>query len=425
MDTVEEIRWRGLINQVTDEDGVRSLLQSGIQTVYVGFDPTAPSLHVGSMMQLMLLRRFQRSGHRPIALIGGATGMIGDPSGKSEERNLLSKDQLRENVSNIERQMRRFLDFEGENGAVLLNNASWMEEYSYLDFLRDIGKHFSVNMMVSKDSVRSRIGKTVLSYTEFSYMLIQAYDFVHLCREHGCLLQVGGSDQWGNITAGVELARKMLGKQVFGMTAPLLTTDDGKKMGKTEQGAVWLDPDRTSPYAFYQYWMNTSDEEALRCLAYLTEIGRGEYEDLEWMTTHRPEKRLAQNRLATWMTDFIHGPSELSSVLSASKVLFGGEIKDMSYTQLSEIFWDAPSKEVTIDRLSGEGMLLTEAMQEVGLAKSKREARQIIREGGAYLNNQRVTDEKHRLTNSIANESIIVLRRGKKNFALLKIIYKE
>ena len=270
---LDELRWRGLLHQITDEEGLAKCLDSGCQTVYIGFDPTASSLHVGSMMQLMMLRRFQRAGHRPIALVGGATGMIGDPSGKSEERNLLSAEQLQENVDGVAAQMRKFLDFDGDNGALLLNNFDWMKGYSYLEFLRDVGKNFPVGAMMGKESVRSRLNSEAgLSYTEFSYMLLQAYDFVYLAKEHGCKIQAGGSDQWGNITAGIDLGRRMLGQPLFGVTAPLLTTSDGHKMGKTESGAIWLDPQRTSPYAFYQYWINVADDDVMRCIAYLTEI---------------------------------------------------------------------------------------------------------------------------------------------------------
>ena len=294
MDLLEELRWRGLIHQCTDEDGLKKLLASGQQTVYIGFDPTATSLHVGSLMQLMMLRRFQKAGHRPIALVGGATGMIGDPSGKSEERNLLSPEQLQANVDGMAAQMRKFLSFDGENGALLLNNFQWMENYSYLDFLRDVGKNFPIGAMMGKESVRSRLDSEAgLSYTEFSYMLLQAFDFVQLCKDYGCKIQAGGSDQWGNITAGIDLARRMLGEQLFAVTAPLLTTSEGKKMGKTEKGAIWLDPKRTSPYAFFQYWVNVNDSDVMRCIAYLTEIEQAEHDELAKQTKNDPGRRAA------------------------------------------------------------------------------------------------------------------------------------
>lgn len=421
-DLIEELRWRGLIHQITDEPGLEELLASGSQTVYIGFDPTATSLHVGSMMQLMMLRRFQKAGHRPIALVGGATGMIGDPSGKSEERNLLSAEQLQNNIAGVESQMRKFLDFDGDNAATLLNNFDWMQGYSYLEFLRDVGKNFPVGAMMGKESVRARLGSDAgLSYTEFSYMLLQAYDFAYLCREHGCLIQAGGSDQWGNITAGIDLSRRMLGKQVFGITAPLLLTSGGRKMGKTESGAVWLDRERTSPYAFYQYWINVADDDVLRCIAYLTEIDRDEYDALAEVTESDPGRKAAQKRLAEWMTEFVHGTEGLQSALSASKTLFGGAIEEMDDAMLNEIFADVPSQELSREVLAGEGLWVVEAFQQAGLAKSGGEARRAIKDGGAYVNNKRVENMDQRLgEQDLASETVMVLRKGKKNYALLR-----
>ncbi|TWT54182.1 Tyrosine--tRNA ligase [Rubripirellula amarantea] len=423
-DLLEELRWRGLIHQCTDEDGLAKLLASGPQTVYIGFDPTASSLHVGSLMQLMMLRRFQQAGHHPIALVGGATGMIGDPSGKSEERNLLSADQLQENVDGVATQMRSTLDFEGKNAAKLLNNFDWMKGYSYLEFLRDVGKNFPVGAMMGKESVRSRLESEVgLSYTEFSYMLLQAYDFVYLAKNHGCRIQAGGSDQWGNVTAGIDLGRRMLGQQLFGVTAPLLTTSDGKKMGKTEKGAIWLDPNRTSPYEFYQYWRNVDDADVMRCIAYLTEIKRDEYDSLAEATANDPGKRTAQNRLAEWMTSFIHGDAGLKAATSASDILFGGEIGDATDAMLDGIFADVPSSEVARGVLDGDGYWIVEALQATGLVKSGGEARRAIKEGGVYLNNTRVEDEKMRLTTKdLASETVMVFRRGKRKYSLLKFV---
>jgi tyrosyl-tRNA synthetase len=419
---LDELRWRGLIHQCTDEPALSKLLDSGRQSVYIGFDPTASSLHVGSMMQLMTLRRFQRAGHRPIALVGGATGMIGDPSGKSEERNLLSEQQLQANVAGVADQMRRFLDFDGANAAVLLNNFDWMQGYSYLAFLRDIGKNFPVGAMLGKESVRARLDSEAgLSYTEFSYMLLQAYDFVHLCREHGCLIQAGGSDQWGNITAGIDLGRRMLGKQLFGVTAPLLTTSDGRKMGKTEQGAIWLDPARTSPYQFYQYWKNVADDDVLKCIAFLTEIEREEYQELAERTKTDPGQRAAQNRLAAWMTRLVHGDDGLENAERASKILFGGELGSQTDASLQEIFADVPSRDVARSKLSGDGYWIVEALQDSGLASSGGEARRAIKEGGVYVNNIRVAGESQRLTASdLASQNVLVIRKGKRNYALLR-----
>ncbi|MGC6446408.1 MAG: tyrosine--tRNA ligase [Rubripirellula sp.] len=421
-DLLAELSWRGLIHQCTDQEGLSKLLGSGPQTVYIGFDPTASSLHVGSMMQLMMLRRFQKAGHRPIALVGGATGMIGDPSGKSEERNLLSPDQLQANVDGVAGQMRKFLDFDGQHAALLLNNFDWMQNYSYLDFLRDVGKSFPVGAMLGKESVRARLeSEAGLSYTEFSYMLLQAFDFVQLCKTHGCRIQAGGSDQWGNITAGIDLARRMLGEQVFGITAPLLTTSDGRKMGKTESGAIWLDANRTSPYQFYQYWRNVDDADVMRCIAYLTEIDREEYQELSQVTENDPGRRTAQNRLAEWMTEFVHGSDGLTSAVKASKILFGGEIGSQTDSSLGEIFADVPSSQEQKDRLEGEGYWIVEALQAAGLVGSGGEARRAIKDGGVYLNNERVTDDQYRLTlDDLASETVLILRKGKRNYALLK-----
>jgi tyrosyl-tRNA synthetase len=318
--------------------------------------------------------------------------------------------------------MRRFLDFEGDGGAILLNNFDWMQGYSYLEFLRDVGKSFPVGVMMGKESVRSRLeGEVGLSYTEFSYMLLQAYDFVHLCREHECLIQAGGSDQWGNITAGIDLGRRMLGKQLFGVTAPLLTTSDGRKMGKTESGAVWLDADRTSPYQFYQYWRNVEDADVMRCIAYLTEIEKDEYDSLDAATKSDPGRRTAQIRLAEWMTQLVHGDEGLDSVNRASKILFGGEIGKQTDASLGEIFADVPSKDVERSKLGGEGYWIVEALQDSGLASSSSEARRAVKDGGAYVNNVRASDMNQRLTEAdLASETVMVLRKGKRNYALLR-----
>ncbi|WP_372717285.1 tyrosine--tRNA ligase [Novipirellula sp.] len=419
---IEELRWRGLIHQTTDEVELGKLLQSGPQTIYIGFDPTASSLHVGHLMQVMMLRRFQRAGHRPIALVGGATGMIGDPSGKSEERNLLTAEQLQANVDGVAEQMKQFLDFNGDQGALLLNNFEWMKSYSYLEFLRDVGKNFPVGAMMGKESVRSRLeSEAGLSYTEFSYMLLQAYDFVQLSREHGCKIQAGGSDQWGNITAGIDLGRRMLGQQLFGLTAPLLTTSDGRKMGKTEKGAIWLDPERTSPYEFFQYWVNVEDADVMRCIAYLTEIDREEYDELAAQTEADAGKRVAQKRLATWMTELVHGEQGLESAERATKILFGGEIEKASDAQLSQIFADVPSTEAERSVLGGEGWWIVEALQASGLTTSSSDARRAIKEGSIYLNNRRVGDMNHRLSEEdLASETVTVLRRGKRKYALIR-----
>lgn len=417
-----DLTWRGLIHQSTAPDHLPAWLESGSRTLYCGFDPTSDSLHVGSLLPALILRRFQKAGHQPIALVGGATGMIGDPSGKSEERNLQSVEQLRANVEGIGKQLEQFLDFGGSSGARLLNNFDWMGKFSYLDFLRDVGKHFPVNVMLAKDSVSSRIEReSGISYTEFSYMLLQAYDFVHLSRAHGCELQIGGSDQWGNITAGIDLARRMHGSQLFGLTCPLLLKSDGTKMGKTEKGAVYLSPTRTSPYAFYQYWINIADADCGSALRFLTELSREEIEGLDASRTAEPHLRQSQKRLAEELTKLVHGETGLAAARKATEIFFGAEIENLSDAQLQDIFADVPSKTLPKDRLSGEGLPLADALIEAGLAKSKSDARRTIEQGGAYINNRPRTDVNTKLTPAdLASETVMVVRSGKKKYGLLR-----
>jgi len=424
-DIYADLQWRGLIFQTTADDTLGDWLNQHQRTVYAGFDPTAASLHVGSLLPLMLLRRFQKAGHRPIALVGGATGMIGDPSGKSAERNLLSADQLAANVAGIEEQMRQFLDFDDPNiGTLLVNNFEWMQNFSYLEFLRDVGKNFPVNVMMAKDSVKARLERddAGISYTEFSYMLLQAYDFVHLFDKHNCQLQIGGSDQWGNITAGIDLGRRMRSAQLFGMTCPLLTKADGTKMGKTETGAIYLSPERTSPYAFYQYWINVADEDAGKCLRFLTELEREEIESLDQARVDAPHKRESQRRLAESLTELVHGPAGLTSAQRATQIFFGGEIDDLDDRQLLEIFADVPSSQLARECISGDaGLNIIDALIESGLCKSKGEARRVISQGGAYVNNRRVEDiERSLKASDLASQTVMVLRSGKKKYALLK-----
>ena len=425
-DIYADLVWRGLIHQSTDAAFLPGWLNSGTRTLYAGFDPTAESLHVGHLVPLLMLRRFQHAGHRPIAVVGGATGMIGDPSGKSEERNLLSVEKLRANVAGLQQQMQKFLDFDaGSMSAVLVNNFDWMQPFSFLDFLRDVGKNFPINVMLAKDSVRARLERTDsgLSYTEFSYMLLQAYDFVHLNEHFGCELQIGGSDQWGNITTGIDLARRMRGVQLYGLTCPLLTKADGSKMGKTEQGALWLSAERTSPYAFYQYWINVADEDAGRCLRMLTELEHEEIDDLDRRRSEEPQARESQRRLAEELTRLIHGDDGLATARRATDVFFGAEIDDLSDDQLVEIFADVPSSQLPRERLGGAGLPLIEALTVSGLAKSNSEARRAIQQGGAYVNNRRRDDLDTRLTAAdLASETVIVLRTGKKRYALLRFV---
>jgi tyrosyl-tRNA synthetase len=377
------------------------------------------------MMALMNLRRFQQAGHRPIALVGGATGMIGDPSGKNEERNLLDEEQLRVNSEAMKRQMSQFFDFDGgEQSALLVNNLDWMRDFPMLDFLRDVGKNFPVNVMLGKESVKSRLedGESGLSFTEFSYMLLQAYDFVHLHDEYGCGLQVGGSDQWGNITAGIDLGRRMRSVQLHGLTSPLLTKADGSKMGKTESGAIWLSPERTSPYKFYQYWINIADDDADGCLRMLTELPLERITELDRSRQEEPQKRESQRALAEHLTLLLHGSEGLGSATRASEILFGAEIADLDDEQLLDVFSDVPSHEVSADQLAGGGLLMVDVLVETGLCQSKGDARRSIEQGGAYINNKRVDGLDRVLSaGDMASDSVIVVRRGKKKYALLKL----
>ena len=426
-DLHSELSWRGLLHQTTDPDRLPQWLREGCRTVYCGFDPTADSLHVGSLLPLVLLRRFQRAGHRPIALVGGATGMIGDPSGKTEERKLLSAETLEANVAGLARQMRSFLDFDaGERSAIMVNNFHWMSHFRFLDFLRDVGKNFPVNVMLAKDSVRSRLERPDggMSYTEFSYMLLQAYDFVHLYDHYGCELQIGGSDQWGNITAGIDLARRMRGVQLYGITCPLLLTSEGEKIGKSESGdKVWLSAERTSPYLFYQYWINLPDADAGMCLRYLTELSREEIDALDASRQREPHLRRSQRRLADELTLLVHGPQGLAAAQRATRVFFGEEIGQLHQSQLQEIFQDAPCKAVPRAMLDGSGLGLLEALVAAGLATSKSESRRLVEQGGVYLNNRRCSDPHRRLTASdLVGTSFIVLRSGRKRYALLQFL---
>jgi len=415
---IDELQWRGLVHQCTDLESVNKELSDSTR-IYAGFDPTSDSLHVGSLLPLMMLRRFQSAGHRPIALVGGATGMVGDPSGKSDERVLLSKEALQHNVSGIEKQMRRFLDFEAPNAAIVVNNYDWMQSFSFLDFLRDIGKNFPVNVMLGKDSVKSRLERQDigLSFTEFSYMLLQAYDFVYLAQHHGCKIQIGGSDQWGNITAGIDLGRRMLGQPLYGVTCPLLTTSDGKKMGKTEKGAVWLSADKTSPYEFYQYFINVKDSDVLMTLRFLSDVTNEEYHAIEAGMSQSPGD--AQRRLAESLTNLVHGEAGLKSAVRASGILFGAEIDSYTDKELSSIFADVPSSSVPRARLA-DGLSLIDALCTVALATSKSDARRMIEGGSAYINNRKAESIDRKLTaEDLASETMIVLRQGKKKYALL------
>ena len=421
---IQELSWRGLIHQMTNPDTLANWLMEKPRTVYVGFDPTADSLHVGHLVPLMNLRRFQKFGHRPIPLAGCATGMIGDPSGKSEERKLLTREQIEYNVQYVEKQFRQFLRFDDSpTGAILANNADWFAPLSYIDFLRDVGKHFPVNMMLAKDSVRLRLenSESGLSFTEFSYMLMQSYDFVQLYERYNCEMQLGASDQWGNITMGCEYARRIgIRGQLQGLTCPLLTKSDGGKMGKTESGTLWLDPKKTPPYQFYQYWINLDDGDVEKILKIFTELTQQEIAEV--MVAHQtdPGKRTAQRRLADELTLLVHGENGLLVAKKATNIFFGGEIDTFDDASLCSIFSDVPSKTLPKQRLT-EGLALIDAFVESGLSSSKGDARRMIQQGGAYVNNRPMSDVNTVLSGEhLASESVMVLRTGKKKYALLR-----
>ena len=422
MHILDELAARGLVADVTDRDGLKKLLGDERVTLYAGYDPTFPSMHVGNLVPMIMQARLQRAGHKPIVLIGGATGMVGDPSGKSAERNLLGDDELAANVAGMRSQLSRFLDFgPGPTGAVLVNNADWTRGVGYLEFLRDIGKYLTINYMMAKDSVRARLeGEAGISYTEFSYMLLQAFDFVHLAKAHGCRLQVGGSDQYGNITAGCELSRKMGGAQLFGLTAPLLLDSSGQKMGKTSTGErVWLDAERTPPYSFYQYFLNVTDEEASRLLKIfslrsLEEIG-------EIVGSHDADRsqRVAQRELARELTTWVHGAEETARVEEASRIMFGGSLEGVQERTLELLTKVVPV--VEIDRTELEnGIALVELLTRT-VAESKSAARRLLQQGGAYINNVRVTDGERKIgLADLVTPTLLVVRGGRKDYRLVR-----
>lgn len=422
MSLYEELSWRGLVSQATHAD-LGAALEREAFTVYAGFDPTADSLHIGSMVPIIGLMHFQRAGHRPIALLGGGTAMIGDPSGKSEERNLLTDDTIARNLAGCEAQLRRFLDADGANPVIFENNGSWLSELKLIDFLRDIGKHFSVNVMMAKDSVKSRLENRDqgISFTEFSYQLMQAYDFLELYDRHGCRVQIGGSDQWGNIVAGMELTRRLReGTATFGLTLPLVTKSDGSKFGKTEAGNVWLDAARTSPYKFYQFWLNQPDEDVVRYLKLFTFLSREAIEDLERQAHEEPHKRAAQTKLAEEVTRMVHGDAALEGSVRASQALFGGDLQGLDEATLADVFSEAPSSTLPAD-LPAANRPLVDVLVEAGVFASKGEARRMVKNGGLYLNSQRIDAEDAALTpESLLTPTLAVVRKGKKNYHLLR-----
>src|SRR6266516_1134769 len=425
MNVFEEFQWRGMLYEASE--GLQEALTNQHVTGYIGFDPTAASLHIGSLLPIMGLVRLQQHGHTPIALVGGGTGMIGDPSGKTQERQLLSKEQIEYNLEGIKAQLSLFLDFETKtNRAMLINNADWLVPASMVDFLRDVGKHFTVNYMLAKESVKRRYEEGEgISFTEFSYMLLQAYDFLVLYDRFGCTLQMGGSDQWGNIVAGTELIRKIRAAKGYGLVFPLVTTSAGIKFGKTEAGSVWLDPNLTSPYRFYQFWINTDDRDVVKYLKFFTMLDQQEIAELETAVAVSPEKRLAQKRLAEEVTRMVHGESNLRKDIQTSQVLFGGEIEDLSASDVLDIFAEVPSSDMPRVALEGNGVLIVDLVITCGYATSKSAARRLIEAGGIYVNNRRVSDVQATISLSALIEGqYLVLRKGSREYHLVRALWR-
>lgn len=425
---VAELAWRGMIHDIMP--GTEELLNKEMTTAYVGIDPTADSLHIGHLVGVMMLRHFQECGHRPIALIGGATGMIGDPSGKSSERNLLNEDTLRHNQECIKRQLTRFLDFDQarSNGALLLNNYDWTKDYTFLNFARDIGKHITVNYMMSKDSVRKRLtGEEAegMSFTEFTYQLLQGYDYLYLYKHYGCKLQMGGSDQWGNITTGSELIRRKEGGESFALTCPLITKSDGGKFGKTESGNVWLDPERTTPYAFYQFWMNVSDQDAEKYIRIFTLLSRDEIEKAVGKHREEPHKRLLQSVIAECVTTMVHGAGEYNKAVAASQVLFGNGVKEqlmaMEESTFLSVFQGVPQFEIAADKLPS---VITDLLAvETSVLPSKGECRKLILGGGLSLNKEKIASPELTVDkNMLIQGKYLLVQKGKKNYFIIKIV---
>jgi tyrosyl-tRNA synthetase len=422
-DLLEEFRARDLLQDATEGAGAH--LAEEPRTVYIGFDPTAASLHLGSLVPIMGLVHAQRAGHTAIALVGGGTGLIGDPSGKTVERQLLTKEKAAENAEGIRAQLEHFLDFEAKsNPARMRNNHDWLGGLTLVDFLRDIGKHFSVNQLMAKESVKRRLEDedTGISYTEFSYALLQSYDFLELYRREGCTVQMGGSDQWGNITAGIDLVRRVEGARAYGVVFPLVTNASGTKFGKSEAGNVWLDPELTSPFRFYQYWINVEDADALRYLKFFTLLDGGAIAELADALESEPHKRAAQRALAADVTRRLHGETGLAAAERATRALFSGDIEGLGADEIADVFADVPSSEVTADSLAGEGTGLVDLLVTTELASSKGDARRSIEGGGVYVNNGRVQDVNSAVTMSDAIEGrFLLLRKGKKRYHLVAV----
>ncbi len=429
MNFVEELKWRGMIHDIMP--GTVELLSKEKTSGYIGFDPTADSLHIGHMVQVMLLVHFQRAGHTPIALVGGATGMIGDPSGKSEERNLLDEGSLRKNQGAIKKQLSKFLDFQSDNKnrAIMVNNYDWMKEYSFLGFIRDIGKHITVNYMMSKDSVKKRISseaKEGMSFTEFSYQLVQGTDFLHLYNNYNCKLQMGGSDQWGNIVTGTELIRRKSGGEAFALTCPLITKADGTKFGKTESGNVWLDPDKTTPYQFYQFWLNVSDEDAAKYIKIFTVLGQKEIEDILSEHNKAPHERLLQKRLAEEVTVMVHSRDDFEGAVEASQILFGKgtteSLKKMNENTFLSVFEGVPVFDVKMDVLAQGVSVVDLCTIHSQVFPSKGELRRLIEGGGFSINKEKIDSVDSILNSgSLLNGKYLLIQKGKKNYYLIRV----
>ncbi|MBU5212594.1 tyrosine--tRNA ligase [Heyndrickxia oleronia] len=418
MNLLEELQWRGIIYQQTDEDGISEVLDKEKISLYCGIDPTADSMHIGHLLPFLTLRRFQREGHRPIVLVGGATGLIGDPSGKKEERKLQTLETVEYNVKSIKQQLEQIFDFEGENGAIMTNNYDWAGSMDLVTFLRDYGKYIGVNYMLAKDTIASRL-ETGISFTEFTYTILQAIDFYHLHKNHNCRMQIGGSDQWGNITTGLELIRKMNpeGEKAFGLTIPLVTKADGTKFGKTESGAIWLDPEKTSPYEFYQFWINTADADVVKYLKYFTFLSRDEIEKLEKAVEEEPHLRHAQKALAEEMTRLIHGEDSLKQAIKITDALFSGEVKNLTAEEIKQGFKDVPSFNFS----NSEEIGLVDLLVEAKISPSKRQAREDIQNGAVYINGDRNTDVQYVLgEQDRIEEQFTIIRRGKKKYYLIR-----
>ncbi|HXM48284.1 MAG TPA: tyrosine--tRNA ligase [Pyrinomonadaceae bacterium] len=423
MNLYDEFQWRGMLHEATPD--LHKILGEEKLTGYIGFDPSAASLHVGSLLPVMGLARLQRFGHTPIAIAGGGTGLIGDPSGKTKERQLLTPAQVEENLIGIKEQLSRFLDFgTASNPARIINNADWLAPISMMEFLRDVGKYFTVNNLLAKEAIKRRLEtEEGISFTEFSYPLLQAYDYLVLYDRHGCTLQMGGSDQWGNILAGIDLIRRLRSARAHGLVFPLVTTSAGVKFGKTEAGAVWLDPKLTSPYRFYQFWLNTDDRDAIIYLKFFTWLSQAEIDELAESVRTEPEKRRAQRELARQVTALVHGETELEKALRASEVLFGKEISGLGVQEILDIFADVPSTELEQSKLEGNGFTIVDALVVSGLAPSKGEAKRLVQGGGVCINNRRVSDARQTISGSeLIDGQVLVLRKGAKHYHVIKVI---